>query len=238
MGSGTYPLPILVKRMEKVYTIEDYQKGISGETRPEDASEVREALLPITNLIDPLDWTLVFPKQAPIELDLGCGDGGFLVEYALLHPEHNFLGVERLMGRINKIIRKRERLGLENIKVSRIESAYFLKYLVKPGSLHAIHLYFPDPWPKRRHEKYRLVQADFVRSCRKSLSPEGAVYLRTDHPEYFEQMREAFAAEPALVPIQTPEELSSVQTDFEKQWLAQGLKTHYAAYGKIQPGTN
>lgn len=226
-----------MNRMEKVYTIEDYQKGVPGEARPENAGGVREALLPVANLIDPLDWAAVFPKQAPIELDLGCGDGGFLVEYALLHPECNFLGVERLMGRINKIIRKRERLGLENIKVCRIESSYFLKYLVSPGSLRAIHLYFPDPWPKRRHEKYRLVQADFVRSCLKALSPGGAVYLRTDHREYFEQMRGAFAAEPALVPIPTPEELSGVQTDFEKQWLAQGLETHYAAYGKNQPQT-
>ena len=221
--------------MEKVYTVEDYQKGVQVDRRTEVVPGARQALWSLANLIDPLDWAEVFAREAPVELDLGCGDGSFLLEYAGRHPERNFLGVERLMGRLNKIIRKRQRLGLENVKACRIESAYLLKYLLRSGSLQAIHLYFPDPWPKRRHERHRLVQSDFVGSCLKALRPGGGIYLRSDHALYFEQMCQFFDQEPGFAAVQTPEELRELQTDFEKQWRAQGLEIHYAAYGKKEP---
>ena len=92
--------------MEKVYTVEDYQKGVQVDRRTEVVPGARQALWSLANLIDPLDWAEVFAREAPVELDLGCGDGSFLLEYAGRHPERNFLGVERLMGRLNKIIRK------------------------------------------------------------------------------------------------------------------------------------
>ena len=172
----------------------------------------------------------VFGNNNPVELDLGCGDGGFLVAYSAAHPERNFLGTERLMGRICKIIKRRYALGLRNVKVGRVESGYFLKYMVRPHSLRAIHLYFPDPWPKKKHARHRLVQAEFAASCRNAIAPDGGVYLRTDNVEYYAQMREVFAAEKGLLEMETPEELKAFQTDFERQWLAQGLRTNYAAY--------
>ena len=109
------------------------------------------ALLPISNIITHFNWNNIFGNDNPVEIDLGCGDGGFLVTYAQVHPKINLFGTERLMGRLNKIIRKQAQLQINNLKVARIESSYFIKYLVPPNSLSAIHLYFPDPWPKKRH---------------------------------------------------------------------------------------
>lgn len=190
----------------------------------------QETAIALSNLIDPLDWGTIFGNNQPVEVDLGCGDGCFLTEYAQAHPQTNFLGTERLMGRLNKIIRKGYRLGIANLKVSRVESGYFMKYLVPEASLSAIHLYFPDPWPKKRHARHRLVQAEFAQSCFRAMTPTGVTYLRTDNVEYYEQMREVFGNEPRLREVETPELLKKFQTDFEKQWLAQGLPTHYAAY--------
>ena len=80
-----------------------------------------------------------------------------MVEHASRHPERNFLGIERLLGRLNKMDRKIRRAGLTNVKGVRIESGYFLRYLLPAKAAAALHIYFPDPWPKRRHRHHRLV---------------------------------------------------------------------------------
>ncbi len=190
------------------------------------------ALLPISDIITHFDWSKIFENDNPVEIDLGCGDGGFLVTYAQAHPEINLFGTERLMGRLNKIIRKCAQLQINNIKVGRIESSYFIKYLVPPNSLSAIHLYFPDPWPKKRHEKHRLVQAGFAHECFNAINSTGSIYIRTDNVDYYEQMREVFRNEMGLTEVETPSHLKTFQTDFEKQWIALGLPTNYATYKK------
>ncbi len=136
----------------------------------------------------------LFPKPQPLEVELGCGDASFLVEYARRHPERNFIGVERLLGRIRKLDRKGRRAGLANLRGVRIESSYFLQYLLPPRSASALHIYFPDPWPKKKHRKHRLINERFPALARAALAPGGAVYLRTDDADYFQQMTEVFGA--------------------------------------------
>src|SRR5689334_18237583 len=104
-------------------------------------------IYPLTSILERLELSRLFVKDQPLEVELGSGDGSFLVEYARMHPEHNFIGVERLLGRIRKIDRKGRRAGLTNLRGVRIESSYFLEYLLPQHSASALHLYFPDPWP-------------------------------------------------------------------------------------------
>src|SRR5471032_2062665 len=111
----------------------------------------------LRSIIEPLVLAEIFPKPQPLEVELGCGDASFLVGYARRNPGRNFIGVERLLGRIQKLDRKGRRDGLVNLRGVRIESAYFLQYLLPPGSASALHIYFPDPWPKKRHRKHRLI---------------------------------------------------------------------------------
>ncbi len=179
---------------------------------------------------DRLDLAEVFPVARPVELEIGSGDGSFLARYANLHPETNFLGIERLLGRLRKLDKKARRLGLDNLKIIRLEAGYFTEYLLTAESLRAIHIYFPDPWPKAKHERHRLIQPAFLQSARKALAPGGTLYLRTDDPPYFEQMLEVCGAAEGFEAVDTPVELASVVTDFEEQWNAQGKPTHRAAY--------
>src|SRR5258708_39529263 len=104
-------------------------------------------ILKLDSIVERLDIAGMFPRAQPLEVELGSGDGSFLVNYAKLHPEHNFLGVERLLGRLRKVSRKGLRAGLTNLRGLRIESAYFLEYLLPRQSAAALHIYFPDPWP-------------------------------------------------------------------------------------------
>src|ERR1041384_8225313 len=97
----------------------------------------------LRSIVEPLELAEIFPKPQPLEVELGCGDASFLVDYAALHPEQNFLGVERLLGRLRKLDRKGRRAGLTNLRGVRIESGYFLEYLVPPKSATALHIYFP-----------------------------------------------------------------------------------------------
>src|SRR6266436_4962142 len=136
-------------------------------------------LYDLPSILQRLELTKIFPKAQPVEVELGSGDGSFLVEYAALHPEHNFIGVERLLGRIRKMDRKGLRLGLTNLRGVRIESSYFLEYLLPRHSVAALHIYFPDPWPKRKHRRHRLINDRFPQLAYNVLIPDGKVYLRT-----------------------------------------------------------
>jgi tRNA (guanine-N7-)-methyltransferase len=202
---------------------------------PLNAAPVPQNLnIELRSILEPLNITEYFPKTQPLEVELGCGDASFLVNYATAHPEHNFIGVERLGGRIRKLDRKGRRAGLTNLRGVRIESGYFLEYLMPPKSAAALHIYFPDPWPKRKHLKNRFINDRFTEIAQRVLTPGGIVYLRTDHEDYFEQMKSVFAASTNFREVETPPELASVLTDFETEFLKQGLKTRRAAYELVR----
>lgn len=174
----------------------------------------------------------LFPCAQPFEVEVGSGDGSFLIQYAKAHPERNFLGIERLLGRLRKTDRKGLRAGLTNLRVLRLEAAYSVEFLLPPAAAAAVHVYFPDPWPKRRHRPRRLVNEAFVASAVRALQPGGHLYLRTDDADYHAQMREVCAACPALQPAEPPAELAAFITDFERHFLAAGQTTHRLAYAR------
>ena len=179
-----------------------------------------------------LDFRAIFGNDQPTEVELGSGDGSFLAEYASRHANRNFLGVERLLGRMRKLDRKGRRRGLANLRCVRIEAAYVLEWMISPASITALHVYFPDPWPKRRHLKRRLINESFARHAHDALIPGGHVYLRTDHAEYFQQMNEVFQANSGFAPASAPPDLLEVRTDFERDFNARGYPTFQAAFAR------
>ncbi len=187
-------------------------------------------LVELNSIVERLNLAQLFPKPQPLEVELGCGDASFLVEYARRNPGQNFIGVERLLGRIQKLDRKGRRAGLANLRGVRIESAYFLQFLLPPHAASALHIYFPDPWPKKKHRRHRLINENFPALARAALAPGGVVYLRTDDTDYFQQMTEVFAASREYQKVETPGELAEVLTDFERDFNAQGIPTLRAAY--------
>lgn len=169
--------------------------------------------------------------HATYEVDLGCGDGGFLLSMAKQHPSTLFLGVERLLGRIRKVCRESERQGLGNVKGLRVESQYFLEWMAVPGSISRLHYLFPDPWPKEKHHKKRLVQDSFLPALHKALAPEGEFLFKTDHEEYYQWVCGKMDASP-LFSRREWNDPTYPQTDFQQQWESMGKPTFSARYAK------
>ena len=159
----------------------------------------------------------------PVEFDLGCGDGSFLIDLAKHHPERDFIGVERLMGRCKKVAKRIRRAELGNARILRLDSKYVVEWLLPAESVSRIHLLCPDPWPKSKHHRRRLVQVPFLGSVKDALEPGGEFLFMTDHDEYFEYAVEKIH-ESALFEILPWEEDSFFypKTDFQIQWEAEG----------------
>jgi tRNA (guanine-N7-)-methyltransferase len=196
---------------------------------PSPAPAAENLIVQLGTILEPLDLAKLFPKTQPLEVELGCGDASFLAEYARRNPEKNFIGVERLLGRLQKLDRKGRRLGLANTRGVRIESAYFLQYLLPPHTVAALHIYFPDPWPKMKHRWHRLIGESFPALARAALAPGGTVFLRTDDADYFQQMTEVFGAAKFFEKTETLATLAEITTDFERDFNAQGIPTLRAA---------
>ena len=177
----------------------------------------------------------IFPDAArPLEIDLGCGDGSFLIAMAQQHPERNFLGVERLAGRVAKVARKIAAAGLTNARVLRLESAYTVGWLLPTASVSRLHLLCPDPWPKKKHHARRLmIIEEFQKGLLRILQPHGEFLFKTDDAPYFEVGVEAWDAIPEVERLEWPEDaFYYAQTDFERQWLRQGKTMNRARWRK------
>ncbi|MGB0776038.1 MAG: tRNA (guanosine(46)-N7)-methyltransferase TrmB [Akkermansiaceae bacterium] len=169
----------------------------------------------------------IFGNSHPVEIDLGCGDGTFLIEMAKKYPERNFLGVERLLGRVRGVCKQITDLGLTNAKVLRLESNYTVEYLLENHSISRLHLLCPDPWPKARHHKRRLVQQPFLTNLHQLLSKDGEFLFKTDHPEYFEWVCEEMETFQKFRQLDWAEDAFFYpKTDFQRLWESEGKKIH------------
>ena len=173
------------------------------------------------NYFAPLDLATVFSRPAPLEVDLGCGDGSFLVAMAEKFSERNFLGVERMLGRVRSACGRATRQALSNVRVLRVETSYAVENLLPPGSTAVAHLLFPDPWPKKRHQRRRIVTKDFLAAVHRLLAPDGSFRIATDQADYFDAIRELIAGSTFIEEAAGPEEAFPLTT-FEKRFRADG----------------
>ncbi|MEM8954686.1 MAG: tRNA (guanosine(46)-N7)-methyltransferase TrmB [Verrucomicrobiota bacterium] len=171
-----------------------------------------------------------------LEVDLGAGDGGFVVAMGKQYPERNFLGVERLLGRARKIGRRAAQAGVDNVKVLRLESAYTVEWLLPAASAARVHLLFPDPWPKRRHGPRRLVcREEFHRGLARVLRVGGTFCFKTDNEAYFDAGLIAMRGVGGFDLVGPPWEAGEfyAETDFEEQWKAEGRRLYGACWVKL-----
>jgi tRNA (guanine-N7-)-methyltransferase len=183
-----------------------------------------------TSITEPLRLEELFLKPLPMQLEIGCGDGGFLLGHAEAHPDRNFIGVERLLGRIRKLDKKGRRAGLQNLRLLRIEARYLIEHLLPKNHFETLHVYFPDPWPKDKHARHRLINEAFPSHAARLLQPGGIIHLRTDSVPYFEQMQTVFPAHGAFKEEPTPAALKARVTEFESEFNAQGIPTNHASW--------
>lgn len=172
----------------------------------------------------------IFETNRPLEIDLGCGDGSFLVAMASHYQERNFLGVERLLGRVRKVIRKAEKNSLLNLKVLRLELSYTIEWLLPDDCANRMHLLFPDPWPKKKHHKRRMVNKSFCESLVRILKEDGEFLFKTDHPDYFEESMLALENFDLLEQLSWNTDDFYPVTDFEKIWTKEGKRIYSARF--------
>ena len=185
------------------------------------------------NYFEPMPTDFVFPRAAPLEVDIGCGEGSFLVGIAAQFPDRNFFGIERLLGRVRKTCRRVTARALGNVRILRLESTYTVQYLLPAGSVSVFHLMFPDPWPKRKHHGRRIVSDPFLDTIHKALVADGELRLTTDDADYFAHMQSVCLARADFKPVPWPEAPDYPQTDFERGFRAQGLPIHRLLLRKI-----
>lgn len=192
---------------------------------------VPSRLVTVESLTDRLDLDKIFGRKAPLHVDLGCGDGLFLCALAQRVPDKNFLGIERLLNRVR--ISARKAATLDNVRLLRMESSYAVRYLLPAESVERFYLLFPDPWPKRRHHRRRIVTPDFLSSIHSALQRSGSIYIATDDVDYFRKISEFAESNPGFAIGVADVDLP--QSKFGRIFRERGAPIQWLELRKVSP---
>jgi tRNA (guanine-N7-)-methyltransferase len=182
-------------------------------------------------------WARIFGDDRPLRIEIGVGNSSFLIQVALRDPGFNYLGFEYSPKRVRKVLKKVEASGARCIRILRLNAVRVLAELVAPGSVDRFFVNFPDPWPKRKHAKHRLIQPLTVGLLSRLLRPGGGISLRTDAPAYAAQMVAVLEGVPELVNLAGAGQFAGVPRDeihtpYELKYRAEGRAIHYLEYRK------
>lgn len=187
-------------------------------------------------IIDPGDY---FSVNGPLHLEIGFGGGEYTASLAAVCPNHRIIGCEIFLNGIASLLKKIEDEDLENIRIIHGSAIIALEEMFAKETFDFIHINHPDPWPKKRHQKRRIIQPEIVETLLMVLKPGGEIWLSTDVSEYLEWMSDCFSSSKELEPIETEGRfLDSLQADklstrYEKRGLAAGRGTGHLRYRKV-----
>jgi len=174
----------------------------------------------------PVSFEKIFGNAGPVEIELGFGKALFLLRSATEHPDCNYLGVEVSRKWFREGKRRAEKAGPpDNLRLLHAEAVDFLTRFTPPASVRALHIYYPDPWPKKRHQKRRFVAGPLLSQAERVLLPGGELRVVTDHAGYAEWIGEQLAARPALVPLEWEGDGQDL-THFEAKYRRQGRSAY------------
>jgi tRNA (guanine-N7-)-methyltransferase len=181
----------------------------------------------------PFDWQAVFGNDRPVELEVGFGKGGFLVESAQMNPNTNYVGVEIDRALQLYVATRLAKRDLRYVRVVRADARLFLRDCVPTASLHAVHVYFPDPWWKKRHKKRRVFSEGFAQECVRILRPGGQLHIASDVEEYFAVMTALVEGTTRFHPL--PQEPTvEARTNFERKARERGREVWRGGYLRDQ----
>lgn len=189
-------------------------------------------MIELASYVEQLDLDQIFGRKAPLHVDLGCGEGTFLFQISTQTPEKNFLGVERLLGRARSTAHKAEKVA--NLRVLRMESFYAIRYLLSPCSVEQFYLLFPDPWPKRRHQRRRVVTDDFLNAIHGALEDNGRLLVATDQLDYFEHIEQLAAGRTDFV-TKSVDDVDLPRSKFETKFQQQRVPVYWLELRKVSP---
>ncbi|WP_462137039.1 tRNA (guanosine(46)-N7)-methyltransferase TrmB [Candidatus Mycalebacterium sp.] len=195
---------------------------------------LRSAAFDVSEHLPPISKQTLFGDSKPVTLDIGCGDGEFLLELARLMPDFNHVGVEVKAGRFVKAVRNAEKSGAQNLKYIHLDGLLAVG-LFAFATFDRVYINFPDPWPKDRHRKHRIVNADFASVLARVITGGGRFEIVSDHDEYIERCTEVFTRSKMFRRISGGEAPLSYpgdrpQTRFEKIFREQGAEIKYLIY--------
>ena len=188
----------------------------------------------------PISWPDLFGDDRPVELEVGSGKGLFLANAATANPAHNYFGIELARKYARRAAERVAKLGLTNVRVLPGDALLFLSKYVPPTSLHAVHVYFPDPWWKNRHRKRRVFAEPLVHDLERTLQPGGDLRVATDVRDYFGVIRALIETHPRFEPRpepepNTPDHDLDYLTNFERKYRIEGRPIYRAHYRWLGP---
>jgi len=191
-----------------------------------------------------IDFVRIFGRPGPVHIEIGSGKAAFLLNQAKAMPQVNFLGIERTAKFYRYAVDRIGRWGLKNVRIIRIDATHFLADFVPADSVECFHIYFPDPWPKKRHQKRRFFNSANLTQLLRCLVPAGTIRIATDHAGYFEQIQQLLTAEagppahPLLERIDFRPAVGADQgewvgTNFERKYLKEQRPIYTLAVRKV-----
>ena len=169
-----------------------------------------------------------------VELDLGCGCGSYTCELAKRFPERQILAADVMIGRLRKVVKRANRMELENLAVLRTEARHLIALMMPDRSLDRIHLLCPDPWPKDRHKGHRLLASDFLSQLHRVLKDDGIFHFSSDDVPYCEAVEKLLLSSDIFVSApEAIEELKDIKSDFERRWNDEGKAVKHIAFRKV-----
>jgi len=187
------------------------------------------------NLAEPVSWSDIFGNDHPVELEVGSGKGLFLVKAGMANPERNFFGIEMAKKYARRAADRVAKKGLANVRVLPGDARAFLANHCPAQSLHAVHVYFPDPWWKARHKKRRVFAEPLVVDLERTMILGGDLWIATDVEEYYGVIQELIATHPRFLErpmpeVKDPEHELDYLTNFERKYRIEGRPIYRAHY--------
>ncbi|MBI9017476.1 MAG: tRNA (guanosine(46)-N7)-methyltransferase TrmB [Phycisphaerae bacterium] len=190
----------------------------------------------------PMDLQDLFPNPGPVEIEIGSGKGTFLVHQAKANLNINYLGIEWASRYYRHSCDRLARWKLSNTRMLRADARDFIRDYVKDSSIEALHIYYPDPWPKKRHNKRRFFAQDNMLEVIRCLKTGGQLRVATDHEEYFQQMQEVLLKDQKIAscfqkidfcPAEGAKDGELVGTNFERKYIREGRNSYKIALSKL-----
>ncbi|MCH8156756.1 MAG: tRNA (guanosine(46)-N7)-methyltransferase TrmB [Nitrospinae bacterium] len=183
------------------------------------------------------DWEEVFGNSCPLNLEVGFGVGNFLIEMAIREPDENFIGMDFYHRGIRKSITRIDRYQVQNVRIVYGDAREKLPILFNDEELSRVYINFPDPWPKKRHHKRRLIKPAFIKNLSAKLKPEGEIHIATDYEPYAAEILEFFEEEPSLTNKSghrtfLDQKEGTPQSKYEKKFIKAGEKIFYLEFVK------